>query len=186
MEILSPLNQVVHTTNAARLAVFKPPDPARVTPGEGTARAQADADRTSRNDANSALMRGTRSNDRPAADTLQDVSNRPAGPPPAFEISLLEQALDLKRTMARLEARRRQAEDARAVRPDMAAAQDRQAELSLLSEADARELSDDTAITPADSAAESAPQEAMKSAAEQTGEQTTGQNTGQTTGADPG
>ncbi len=141
MEIFSPLNQVVQAAHAARLPVFKPPDPNRINAGETAARAEADTSPMSHNDANSALIRtagGAGSpkqagdsatgadatgagRDAVAADRLQpEDPDRPAGPPPAFEVSLLERALDFEQTMARLEVRRHQAEDARAVRPDPA------------------------------------------------------------------
>ncbi len=115
MEIFSPLNQVVQGLGAPRVPVHKPPDPTRINTADEAARPEADPRHTSQNQANSEL--GRLAAETAPGPRAQDP-DRPAGPPPAFDISLLEQALDFKRTMALLEVERSQARDIAAVRPD--------------------------------------------------------------------
>ncbi len=119
MEIFSPLNQVVQGLGAPRVPVHKPPDPTRINTADETARPEADPRHMSQNQANSELGRlaaelAAKTEPGPQAKD----PDRPAGPPPAFDISVLEQALDFKRTMALLEVERSQARDIAAVRPD--------------------------------------------------------------------
>lgn len=115
MEIFSPLNQVVQGIGASRVSVHKPPDPTRINTGDEAARPEADPRHMSRNEANSELLRlAADSEDSPQAKD----PDRPAGPPPSFDISVLERALDFQRTMALLEVEHSQARDIAAVRPE--------------------------------------------------------------------
>ena len=115
MEFFSPLNQALLASGAARVSVFKPPDPSRVNGGNEATRTETSPQDTGHNAANADQKR--------IADRLKQTdrltdAERPAGPPPSFEVSVLEQELDFKRTMARLEAAHSQARDIEAVRPD--------------------------------------------------------------------
>lgn len=114
MEFFSPLNQALLASGAARMSVFKPPDPGRINGSNETTRTETNPHDTGHN--------ATNANQKQIADRLADTEKlvdieRPAGPPPSFEVSLLEQELDSKRAMARLEVTHNQARDAEAVRP---------------------------------------------------------------------
>jgi len=107
MDLFSPLNQASQINSVARIPVHKPPDPNRISAAQASARSQTNPQDTSHNRANADLAREARKAPDP---------DRPAGPPPSFDVSILEQELGFKQTIARLESARSQARDAEAVR----------------------------------------------------------------------
>ncbi len=139
MEFFSPLNQALLASGAARMSVFKPPDPNRVNGGDEATRTETNPQDSGRDAANADHKR--------IADRLVDP-DRLAGPPPSFEVSVLEQELDFKRTIARLESAHNQARDAEAVRPDSAPTPERKGSIepsSGLDEANGANLANESA-----------------------------------------
>lgn len=90
-----PFGAVV--TLAARIPLHPPPDPRKVAPGTGPGRTDADPDRLPGQETGTARDRAARAPVDPQT---------PAGPPPAFEITLLEMEADLRQIIARIEAAR--------------------------------------------------------------------------------
>jgi hypothetical protein len=84
----------------SRLALRPPPDPRRISAGTGSARTGADPRRTPDQKAAMAPAHSERKAPAPVG------PETPAGPPPAFQISLLEKEAGLMQRMARIEAAR--------------------------------------------------------------------------------
>jgi hypothetical protein len=87
------------------------PDLRPVDPGEQSTGAGTNTRQRPQQDASAAAARDI-------AALRQETSERdlPTGPPPAFEVSLLEMESDLKHVLARVEAARAKARDAEALR----------------------------------------------------------------------
>ncbi len=111
MELFAPANLGANVASMLRAPLHKPPDVSRVKETETSGKTGADTRHLSQNTENSALARGLK-----ALHQSQKDPDRPAGPPPSFEVSLLEVEQNLKEVIARMEISRGQKRDADAVR----------------------------------------------------------------------
>lgn len=107
MEISGLAHNHVQAALVANRPTEPPPSSRRVEPQKDTARSGLGGREDSRADVNAAQMRAT----------LRDDENRPAGPPPSFDVSLLEMERDLRKMIARIGIERSMAQDREAVRP---------------------------------------------------------------------
>lgn len=115
MEISGPIPLGVRGPGALPVQDMQRPDapgiePPRVEPQDQAQDAGAEPHDHPRQDLHSAASRDIIALRRAVA-----RGQRPAGPPPAFEVSLLEVESDLQQKLARMEAERAQARDAGAV-----------------------------------------------------------------------
>lgn len=109
----SGLAQVgAQATYAARAPVHKPPEVMRIDKSDASSKSGADPRQASQNEANSADAQRILSRL-----TMVSDMEKPAGPPPSFEISLLEMEQSLHNTLARMEVSRGQERDAAGIRP---------------------------------------------------------------------
>lgn len=116
MDIMAPSPISAQATLAAQAPVREPPSVSTVDPSPAAENARMDA-----NTANGEGGGDT------AADARQRLAHRervedpktPTGPPPTFQVTLLEVEQDLQNILARLEVARSLDRDAEAVRPDV-------------------------------------------------------------------
>ena len=108
MDISGPAPIGGHASLAAQMPTRTPPEVPVVDESRRTDQAQTDAN-TAHRDGNAAEA----ARDQREARRDPDV---PTGPPPTFEVTLLEVEQDLQATLARLEATRNHDRDAEAVR----------------------------------------------------------------------
>lgn len=113
MEIARPAPMGPIAALAAEMPLRKVPEVRQVDPGKGMGESAADARGTPRQAENAAAAR-----DIDAFRREMERREKPAGPPPTFEVSLLEVNQDFRRVMARIEAARAQARDADALRAE--------------------------------------------------------------------
>lgn len=109
MDISGPAHLGGHASLAAQMPTRTPPEVPVVDESRRTDQAQTDAN-TAHRDGNAA----------DAARALREALRDPdvqTGPPPTFEVTLLEVEHDLQATLARLEASRNHDRDAAAVKP---------------------------------------------------------------------
>ncbi len=113
---LSGLNPLgLAAASAVTMPLRKAPDVQKVDPGQQSNGAGTDARQRPEQDA-------TASQARDITEIRRQMERRdlPAGPPPTFELSLLEVESDLKQVLARIEAQRAQSRDSEAVQTDSA------------------------------------------------------------------
>ncbi len=114
MELFSPNNLGAQAAHAHRVPVHKPPDITRISETETSEKTGADARQKSQIAANSQTVNALTEQRQ-----QQEKQDKPAGPPPSFEVSLLEVEQDLKQVLARMEISRGQERDAEAVRTEV-------------------------------------------------------------------
>lgn len=151
MELSGPAPLGAQAAIAAQVQQRRPVDVQKVDPGRQTDSSGTDARQRPEQDQTAASARDiTDLRDR----TRQQARQRdlPAGPSPAFEVSLLEMASDLKQVIARIESARNQERDAQAVKAP--------------AEAEAAQLRADMAAEEARAAAAQATAEAASTASQ--------------------
>ncbi len=135
MELLSPLRQVGQIMLEVRAPQPRPAQTTRVPQSDAAGNTGLDHKPTSRQHENAGLMAqaSDRANERASEQASEQIRERhgtgerptrlapddpdpPTGPPPAFDISILEVERDLQRVLARLQAERDIAQDAPAIR----------------------------------------------------------------------
>lgn len=115
MELLSTLSQQAILGAAQQPPVQKPPETRPAPSADTAAQSGTDARTPSQNGANAALVRQATQGEKFISHA--EKLDRPAGPPPTFEISLLEQDREVQRSIASMEIQRGFAKDADAVAP---------------------------------------------------------------------
>ena len=116
MEFSGPAPLGPYVTLAAELPWRKSTDVRHVEPGDRADNSAGEAGRRPDQNATAAAARDITALRREMA-----RRDKPAGPPPSFEVSLLEVEQDIKQVIARIEAARNHAREADALRPDAGA-----------------------------------------------------------------
>ncbi len=115
MGVIYPLNAGAQAAFTVMPADRKPPEATRVTASKGAGGTDSDTGNLDKGADNTDIAANAKRMHRADREPL----DRPAGPPPAFEVSILDQRLDFDRAIARMEARRGQALSEAAVQPSV-------------------------------------------------------------------
>ena len=118
MEFIGPAPLGPFAALAAEMPLRKASDVKKVKPGAKTGDTTADARQNQAQDARSAEAR-----DIAALRREMERRDLPTGPPPSFQMSLLEVEADILHVIARVEAARTQAREADALKADALAEQ---------------------------------------------------------------
>ena len=116
MELLSTLSQQAVLGVAQQAPLHKPPEARPAPPADTATQTGTNPRSDSQNGANAALMRKAGGAEHPLS--RAEKLDRPAGPPPTFEISLLEQDREMQRSIASMQAQRGLERDADAIAPE--------------------------------------------------------------------
>jgi len=101
MDVAGPAPLSTHANLAAQMPTRAPPEVRRVDEGAASTRTRTDANTHRRQEDVAASARDLARIRQAMADPQQ-----PTGPPPSFEVSLLEVESDLQQVIARIEAQR--------------------------------------------------------------------------------